>query len=114
MAHPAVADCAVVARTTPDSRTRLVAYVVCASTFAPERLRAYLDAAAGHRVPVTVVTTSNLPLTAEGRLDEAALDGIPVLDEGVVARWREAVAAMARAVTVGDVSSDRVVCTCPM
>ncbi len=98
LAHPAVADCAVVARTAPDSRTRLVAYVVCASTFAPERLRAYLDTSAGHRVPVSVVTTSNLPLTADGCLDEAALDGIPALDDDVMARWREAVA------TIGDVS----------
>ncbi|AEW99756.1 non-ribosomal peptide synthetase [Streptantibioticus cattleyicolor] len=70
--HPAVRHCAVLGRTTPDGRTTLVAYVV-----APDATPAQLVSHAGellppHMVP-TVVPLPALPLTADGKLDRAAL-----------------------------------------
>ncbi len=102
LSHPAVAECVVVDRGPADSRFRLVAYAVPTTTVSPERLRAYADAAVGRALPLTVVAIARLPLTPDGDLDEPALERIPVIDEEVVARWREAVAAIPDvSVTVG-------------
>ncbi|WP_255947985.1 non-ribosomal peptide synthetase [Streptomyces odontomachi] len=70
--HPGVRHCAVLGRSVPGGRTALVAYVV-----APETSAAELVAQAGrllppHMVP-TVVLLPALPLTADGKLDRAAL-----------------------------------------
>nr|WP_030893022.1 AMP-binding protein [Streptomyces sp. NRRL S-1868] len=78
--HPQVADAAVVARTEPGAepghRVRLVGYVAPAAGAAPRpadvtgHLRALLPE---HMVPSAVVVLDELPLTANGKLDRAAL-----------------------------------------
>ncbi|WP_235865201.1 non-ribosomal peptide synthetase, partial [Streptomyces cacaoi] len=78
--HPQVADAAVVARTEPGAEpghgVRLVGYVAPAAGAAPRpadvtgHLRALLPE---HMVPSAVVVLDELPLTANGKLDRAAL-----------------------------------------
>src|SRR5205807_1828984 len=89
--HPAVADVAVVAGEAPaGGGTRLVAYLVAgdgaaAATSSPvaaagpaalaaPRLRAYLaERLPAYMLPAAFVTLPRLPLTANGKLDRAAL-----------------------------------------
>ncbi|MGF1429819.1 amino acid adenylation domain-containing protein, partial [Kitasatospora sp. LaBMicrA B282] len=73
--HPAVAQAAVVARTVADDRV-LVAYAVPAAGERPEpgALRAHLAALLPeHLVPAACVLLPALPLTGNGKLDQAAL-----------------------------------------
>jgi acyl carrier protein len=76
--HPAVAACAVAARNDERGEPSLVAYVVRhggAASPAPEQeLRDHLTARLpGHMVPARFVELPALPLTANGKLDRAAL-----------------------------------------
>ncbi|MGW2515265.1 amino acid adenylation domain-containing protein, partial [Streptomyces scopuliridis] len=71
-----VAAVAVVVREDTPGDRRLVAYVVAAEAAAPdpERIRARLRGSLpGHMVPSVVVVVERLPLTANGKLDRAAL-----------------------------------------
>jgi thioesterase domain-containing protein/acyl carrier protein len=74
--HGAVKDCAVVVRTAPSGEKRLVAYVVSNQTPVPaiETWRAFLaERLPEYFVPSVFHCLETLPLTANGKLDEAAL-----------------------------------------
>ncbi|MEU7103704.1 amino acid adenylation domain-containing protein [Streptomyces sp. NPDC046215] len=73
LTHPAVRDCAVVARTDGD-RHYLAAYAVLDGTCDAGALRAYLAARLPrYLVPAAVVPLDRIPLTRNGKLDRAAL-----------------------------------------
>jgi amino acid adenylation domain-containing protein/non-ribosomal peptide synthase protein (TIGR01720 family) len=75
LAHPAVADAAVVARA-DGGEARLVAYVVAAggAEAVPAELRAHLlDTLPDYMVPAAFVSLPRLPLTTNGKLDRRAL-----------------------------------------
>jgi acyl-CoA synthetase (AMP-forming)/AMP-acid ligase II/acyl carrier protein len=75
-AHPAVEQCAVVAREGDEGELRIVAYVVAANGVAPDRseLREHLGAwLPQYMIPTTFVPIESLPVTANGKLDRDAL-----------------------------------------
>ncbi len=86
--HPAVADCAVVARVDGAGDTRLAAYVVGAAQ--PEELRAHLRGTLpDYMVPGVFVRLDALPLTPSGKVDRRALpvpDAAPAEERPVEAR----------------------------
>ncbi|MFC3730346.1 amino acid adenylation domain-containing protein, partial [Actinoplanes nipponensis] len=74
--RPEVAEAAVVLREDRPGDKRLVAYVVTAATFSvqPEDLRRHAAATLpDYLVPAAVVLVDGLPLTANGKVDRAAL-----------------------------------------
>ena len=84
---PGVLECAVLAR---DAETgpQLVAYVVFAGPFRPERLRAHLQAILPpEMVPAAFVPLARLPLTSAGGVDESALARLEVIDADLIHRW---------------------------
>jgi amino acid adenylation domain-containing protein len=71
--HPAVTDAAVVARRGQGQAARLVAYVT-GDRPEPEALRAHLaERLPEYMRPATIVVLERLPLTANGKVDAAAL-----------------------------------------
>ncbi|NEP57118.1 MAG: AMP-binding protein [Symploca sp. SIO2G7] len=91
LTHPSVDDCAVRLKETQASEQELVAYVVLAGQFSPERLQSYLPSALPQVVlpKVNFVPVSQLPLTTEGQIDEQALARLPLIDSDLVKRWEE-------------------------
>jgi len=74
--HPAVKDCAVLARTDSGPEPRLVAYLVTGRDGAPdvESLRAHLaQALPEYMIPSAYVFLEAFPLTVNGKLDREAL-----------------------------------------
>lgn len=90
MSHASVRDCVVRVRHTAVGIAELVAYVVPTRDVTEEQIvrtaRPALPAALAF---AAVVLVSDLPRTASGRLDEAALARFPVLDKDVAARWEQ-------------------------
>jgi amino acid adenylation domain-containing protein len=81
-AHPAVAACAVVPHGTAETGQRLAGYLVPVPGAEPDpaEVRAFLaDRLPEHMVPATLAMLPALPLTADGKLDRAALPE-PALD----------------------------------
>jgi amino acid adenylation domain-containing protein len=73
---PNVSQCAVIAHAGPGADKRLIAYVVPSGGHAPDpaELRSFLkDRLPGYMTPSDFVLIESLPLTANGKLDRAAL-----------------------------------------
>jgi len=71
--HPALRQCAVVARSSGDDH-ELVAYVVLQGDASADELRAFLaESLPAYMVPARFVSLSALPLTASGKIDRRAL-----------------------------------------
>lgn len=72
--HPGLRSSAVVAAPSPEGGERLVAYVVADETVSAEDLRAFLaETLPDYMIPAAFVRVDSLPLTANGKLDKAAL-----------------------------------------
>ncbi|MBO7936061.1 amino acid adenylation domain-containing protein [Streptomyces sp. S9] len=72
--HPDIAQAAVVTREDQPGRARLVAYVVGQEVLRADDVREFArDRLPEHMVPSAVVLLDSLPLTANGKLDRAAL-----------------------------------------
>ncbi|MBV8685290.1 MAG: non-ribosomal peptide synthetase [Alphaproteobacteria bacterium] len=72
--HPSVRSAAVIAAPSPDGGDRLVAYVVGTDAVTAEDLRASLaETLPDYMIPSAFVRVDALPLTANGKLDKAAL-----------------------------------------
>jgi acyl-coenzyme A synthetase/AMP-(fatty) acid ligase len=76
MAHPRIARAAVAARSTERGEKRLVAYVVPAGQTPLNRreVRAFLgERLPGYMIPAVFVVLAEIPVTANGKTDRAAL-----------------------------------------
>ncbi|MDN3265831.1 condensation domain-containing protein, partial [Streptomyces sp. CSDS2] len=72
--HPAIGQAAVVAHHDPSGSTRLIAYIVPDTDETPADLRELVrQRLPEYMAPSTYVTLNRLPLTANGKLDRAAL-----------------------------------------
>jgi aspartate racemase len=81
--HPAVREALVFAQTGEAGITRLVAYASHEPGFEPDAatLRSYLrDRLPGHMVPAAIGVLEAFPLTANGKVDRAALPALDVAD----------------------------------
>ncbi|MBV9729513.1 MAG: AMP-binding protein [Pseudonocardiales bacterium] len=88
MGHESVRDCVLRVRRSCAGVAELVAYVVPTRQVSEEQILRVARPALPAAVTLTaVVFISDLPRTAGGRLDEAALAQFPVLDGDVAARW---------------------------
>jgi amino acid adenylation domain-containing protein len=110
LTDPAVSAAAVVARRRPDSSdSYLCAYVCGDGSVTPDQVRARVrPLLPPHMVPAQVVVLAELPLTANGKVDRAALpeppapartgtagDGAPAdaVERGLVELWEEVLGA---------------------
>jgi acyl-CoA synthetase (AMP-forming)/AMP-acid ligase II/aryl carrier-like protein len=90
MGHESVRECVVRVRPTMAGVAELVAYVVPTRDVTEEQIvRAGRPALPAGLAFAGVVLVSDLPRTAGGRLDEAALARFPVLERDVAARWEQ-------------------------
>ncbi|MCX4587514.1 non-ribosomal peptide synthetase [Streptomyces sp. NBC_01481] len=72
--HPDIAQAAVIAGEDQPGKTRLVAYVVVRGALRPKDVREFArERLPEHMVPSAVLLLEHLPLTANGKLDRAAL-----------------------------------------
>jgi amino acid adenylation domain-containing protein/FkbH-like protein len=79
--HPAVRECAVLVDRPASGDARLVAYL-SGSTLPAAELRAFLrQSLPDYMVPAAFVTVVRLPLTANGKVDRAALPAVPAASD---------------------------------
>jgi amino acid adenylation domain-containing protein len=84
-----VDDCVVLARTTADGGAALVAYVVPAGQFSPDRLARFVqDQLPQALCPAAYVALAALPLTKNGKLDTQQLQRLEVLDQVAIDHWQ--------------------------
>src|SRR5207247_19243 len=86
LAHPSVADCAVLERTTDQDQVELLAYIVPASAFAVEELRDRIAPTSLPR-PAQFIPVSSITLMPDGRVDAACLTRLQVTDAALLERW---------------------------
>src|SRR5262249_29845117 len=88
MSHPAVLDCAVLARETKDHCHELIAYVVLSDRQAGDHLRPFLEKQLPSLlIPLFFISIARLPLTATGQVDEQALASLEVIEDSVLEQW---------------------------
>ncbi|WP_224245441.1 non-ribosomal peptide synthetase [Hyalangium gracile] len=87
LADASVEDCAVRFRRLPDARPLSVAYVVPSGHRPTGGFRA--PPLPAHLTPDVFVPVDTLPLTSQGRVDEDALQRLPVLEEPLARQWEE-------------------------
>ncbi|HEX8905139.1 MAG TPA: non-ribosomal peptide synthetase, partial [Longimicrobiaceae bacterium] len=106
--HPAVRDCAVVARADAGGEKRLAAYVV-ADGAEPAELRAYLRGRLpDHMVPASFTALEALPLTPSGKLDRRALPAPELGDQQGTVAPRTAAEEVVAAIWAEVLGRDRV------
>ncbi|BAY50317.1 AMP-dependent synthetase and ligase (plasmid) [Scytonema sp. HK-05] len=82
-----VDDCVVIQRQTEKSKQELVAYVVPSGLFVPEQLLSHLQTILpSESIPKAIVPVSAIPLTDTGRIDEATLTTLGVIDSELMLR----------------------------
>ena len=87
---PGVKDCFVAARESERNGEELIAYIVPAESFAPERLHHRLQTVLPARLlPTGYVAVSSLPLSEQGLVDEKSLQRFEVIDAALMQRWEE-------------------------
>lgn len=86
LAHPAVADCAVLERATDEGGEELVAYVVATAALSRQELRAFLGSEAAGPLPDTIVPVFSIPRDADGAIDRRRLSALAVPDDDLIAR----------------------------
>jgi amino acid adenylation domain-containing protein len=80
LGHASIRQAAVCAEEDHAGGVRLVAYIVSPDPPAVEELRAFLgEVLPGHMIPSAFRTAEALPLTASGKIDRGALDGLSEL-----------------------------------
>lgn len=85
LASPGIEDCVVRLRRPPGARPLRVAYTVAFRALATGEMEHV--PLPPHLAPDLIVPIHALPLTSQGRVDEAALQRLPVLDEEVARQW---------------------------
>jgi acyl-CoA synthetase (AMP-forming)/AMP-acid ligase II/NAD(P)-dependent dehydrogenase (short-subunit alcohol dehydrogenase family) len=86
-----VSDCVVRLRETNSGETLVVAYVVPSSPPPKEEFVVHVRRHLESEVrPSLVVTLAGIPLTKDGKVDEAALLRVPVIDSKVAHQWEQA------------------------
>ncbi|MCP2163945.1 non-ribosomal peptide synthetase [Goodfellowiella coeruleoviolacea] len=115
LAHDAVRECVVLPRRTSADTVEPVVYVVPCGAVATGQLAAAARQALPADAPLPpIVELTSLPRTADGAVDTAALERVPVVDEDLAARWEAALAdapgvdAVAVALRRVPVSTERV------
>ena len=104
LAGDSVHDCKVIRRQAvgesgqENDPERMVAYVVPASSVRPDSIDEWVASLRKEwpfgrepilHAPWDLIAVSRLPLTGDGRIDEAALTCLPLLDEELTRRWEE-------------------------
>ncbi|HZF12829.1 MAG TPA: AMP-binding protein, partial [Thermoanaerobaculia bacterium] len=92
--EPSIVEAAVLVREEA-AAIQIVAYLVVAGAWAPERYAERLRWRWPEELlPAAWIPLSRLPLTPTGRLDEAALLRLPVIDGELIAHWEESLCAL--------------------
>ena len=84
---PLIEDAVIVVREAEAGTIELVVYVVPALPYVAERLEAQVQSAMPSEISCRCVPVANIPLTADGEVDEQALGQLPILDDELIGRW---------------------------
>ena len=90
-----VEECVVLPRKGENGIVELVAYVVPSFPYSHDRLEALVRSKMPcGEVPCFCVPVASIPLTESGDVDESALIGLPVIEEGLLEKWNERLRAL--------------------
>lgn len=89
---PMIADCAVLSRQSLSGQKVLIAYIVSSELFASEHLQQHIQSALPDnwdtaQLPQVYVPVSTIPVTPLGKVDNAALEQMAVLDDFLIGNW---------------------------